>query len=193
MRQSRRLPLFPVVYIFIGAIVALAAHAAQAAKVRIPRACAGVRVGLVSDADVQKLFGKGYFAADESHLGGRYYVDPAHRVTLHVMIGTDRIIDGVEYRVGVHFPTTPTARMLKAAETTRLTGSEKVDGELPLGATMHDVRARYGKPVQDAVEGASRTLVYHVAGSRTPVLLDYDVNFAFRKGRLVGVLFDVSD
>jgi len=43
---------------------------------------------------------KAILSADESHAGGRYYIDPARRGTLHVEIGVDRMIDGVEYQEG---------------------------------------------------------------------------------------------
>ncbi len=188
--MSGRLALLIANCVVLVAAVIQTGSARQAGKPQIPQSCAGIKVGVANDADVQKLYGKGYFVANESHAGGRYYVDPGHRVTLHVEIGVDRIIDGLEYREGMQFPGKSTAQMLKAAETARLTGNEKVDGALPLGATMHDVRARYGKPTHDSVEDGRRTLAYNL---ENPSSGGYDVNFVFRKDRLVRVLFDVGD
>src|SRR5580693_9135296 len=106
--------------------------AKQSHKRHHPLSCVGITAGTSTDAMVQKLYGKGYFVPDESHLGGRYYVDPKHRVTLHTEIGTDWDIDGIEYQQGVHFPQKPTAKMLKAAETPQLTDNEKIDNMLLL-------------------------------------------------------------
>jgi hypothetical protein len=165
--------------------------AVKKVKPDVPHSCAGIEIEAAHDADVQKQYGKGYFVADESHLGGRYYIDTAHTVTLHVQIGTDRGIDGVEVQEGIHLPRKPTPQMLKAAETPRLPVNIKIDGELALGATLHEVRARYGKPTTDRQQGDLRTLGYTIPGSAHS--LEYDVNFIFSKGRLTHVLFDLSD
>ena len=165
-------------------------RAGQPGKATRPRAFAGIVFEAALDSDIQKRYGKGYFVRDESHGGGRYFVDPAHRVTLHVELGPDHTIDELVYQRGVHLPGNPTAKMLRAAETSRLTDHETVDNVIALGATPHAIRALYGKPHKESEENGERILAYDYY---PPNQVGYDANFVFRNAALVRVYFEGGD
>ena len=80
-----------------AALVLLSSAGANAApRVRAPEYplyCAGIVVGMSTDRDVQRMYGPGLYVRDEGHGGGRYFVDRHRRVTLHVEIGVDKVID----------------------------------------------------------------------------------------------------
>jgi hypothetical protein len=157
-------------------------------ELHYPLSCAGIKVGFATDAEVQRLYGKGYFVADEGFGGGRYYVDPKHQVTLHIEIFTDEAISLVEYQQDVHLPHKPTARIWKAAVTPHLTPDKKVQGGITLGASVQMVLSRYGKPTKSTTKKDSRVIEYD-ADERTMsgVAIDYDAKFRFRKNRLVSI------
>src|SRR5438034_10603280 len=69
-----------------------------------PLYCAGMMVGVSSSEDVQRMYGRGLYVSNEGHEGphggGRYFVDPHHRVTLHIVVGGDDMVEKVSYRRG---------------------------------------------------------------------------------------------
>jgi hypothetical protein len=151
-----------------------------------PLSCAGVTVGITTDAQVQRMYGKGYFVRGESHLGGRYYLDPRHSVTLHVSIGTDYVVDLVEYRKGVHLPSTRAAA-LNQATTPRLTGSKTVQGGIRLGADSASILRLFGSPQKGTLKAGDGTMEYEATERTMPDAIGYEGKFLFRHDRLVTV------
>ena len=154
---------------------------------RYPLQCVGISVGKSTDADVQRRFGKGYFARDEGHLGGRYFVDPKHSVTLHTEIGTDNIIDAIEYQQGVHLPVKLTPAVWKQATATKLTGGETVQGRFGLGALPMTVYLSYGKPAKNTLRDKKGAFEYRADLTMMAGVLDYEAHFRFQNNRLVSI------
>jgi hypothetical protein len=150
---------------------------------------AGIRIGLNAsyDWDVTKIFGEGLFAEDEGHGGGRYFTDKNRRVTLHVEIGVDRIIDTIELTKG---PVVP--KKLNSSDpkfvSIHLASSPTVDKNLSLGMSPDTVIGRLGKPDKDTKNGNERTLIYETDYEKdSRVSLVYEAEFKFEDGQLVKI------
>jgi len=160
----------------------------RAAK-NYPLSCAGIRVGVSTDAQVQRHYGKGYFVESEGHGGGRYFVDSRHRVTLHTEIGVDQIIESLEYQQGVHLPRQPTTAVWRQATAARLSAHEKVQGGIQLGARAQAVLGHYGRPTTNRLNSSTgvRIITYTADEKAMADVLFYEAEFRFRNDRLVGV------
>lgn len=140
-----------------------------------------------TDADVRRMYGEGLYVQDEGHLGGRYYVDPKHQVTLHTEIGVDRMITLVSYGQGVQLPEkyrTSRASLGKCLSA-RLTAGEHLQGGIRLGETSTYILQRFGKPKKDVRKEAVRTI--HYAAENRPYVVVYEAQYRFRNDRLIGI------
>lgn len=182
MKPSLRLRL-----VVSAALVCLAvAHADSAPPHgRLPSSLCGVSAGRTVDSEVTKRFGKGYFVADEDHLGGRYFVDPKHRITLHTTIGVDRVIFTVELTEGVRLPSR-SALALRRAETRALEPPKTLFRSLRLRDSAEAVRRAMGRPEEVPAPRGLRAIRYSAPESDEE--LDHHVEFRFRSDRLVSVL-----
>ena len=151
-----------------------------------PLNCAGIVVGISTERDVRRMYGDGLFAKDEGHGGGRYYVDPGRKVTLHVETGVDHYIESVTYGHGVHLPS-KSPRDLTRATTSRLAATEFCGVGIRLGVSPARLRAQLGPPKSDRRSGATRELRFETNYERSPYVLDYEAEFHFTNDRLVYV------
>ena len=179
----------------VGAVVALATGSTSSgapgrkSQARgYPLYCAGIVVGMSSERDVRRLFGPGLPAAREGHLGGRYYVDDGHRVTLHIETGVDRVIEKVEYGSGVRLPAgSRDARSVRAAGARWLHPDESIGPGLRLGCRRSEVEQQVGRPDRVRRLGEEETLEYATGYETNPYTLVYEAEFRFRQGRLIAV------
>ncbi|MFN3653302.1 MAG: hypothetical protein ACK47B_27285 [Armatimonadota bacterium] len=153
----------------------------------LPLYCAGIVVGMSKEPDVRRMYGDGFFVADEGHAGGRYYVDPRRQVTLHVTTGVDRVIESVTYSRGVRLPAGSGEPALKRASAPKLTADEHFGSGHRLGDTAAEIRRQLGKPDQERRRGAARVLRYETDYETTPYVLYYELELRFYQDRLVSV------
>lgn len=140
---------------------------------------AGITVGSTTDSQVQRLFGRGIFRADEGHTGGRYFLDSKRTSTLHVVEGVDRVVDELTVRSGID----PT---IKGAER-ELAVSKWFDPQegfgnwhaLHLGSSMKDVLDNLGEP-QKRLRG-DKWLYETTCACELPAYL----TVAFKGGRVI--------
>ena len=170
----------------VGNRSARAAAPKRSRKLRAyPLYCAGIAVGMSNERDVRRLYGPGFFAPDEGHLGGRYYVDPSHRVTLHVETGVDRIIEHVEFGSEVRLPKgAADANAIRLAEARWLHTDETIGTGHRLGETRTAIVADLGQPAADHRTATEETLRYETGIDQNPYTLVYEAEFRFRNGKL---------
>lgn len=176
---------------FLAVLLSLWQHGPRPQRhrmpLRYPSSMAGVRPGRTTDDHLTKLYGKGYFTDREGHLGGRYYTDVRHSMTLHVIIGVDSIADTVEIKPGVHLPKGAGSAGLAASTTSTFVPARvRVDG-FKLGDPSKPILARYGKPSQDLKNGSRREIIYMTDIDSTRDVLYYEAHFVFKGGKLVSV------
>lgn len=156
-------------------------------KRHYPLVGAGIKVGTSTDADVQRLYGKGYFAEDEGHLGGRYFVDSGHRVTLHIEMGVDHVVEEVEYQRGIHLPLPPTPKIWRQATSPHLTPDKTTQRGIKLGMQARAVMHLYGKPAKNGLRNGTGVIEYDADYKTMPHVLDYEAKFRFHRDRLISV------
>jgi hypothetical protein len=120
---------------------------------------AGVRLG-ADDGSVKKRLGRGLFTNQEDHGGGRYYVDAARTVTLHVQIGTDSAIDSIEFTSGIYLPAGLAVQDDLNVASSALTSSAITSKGIALGMSVAELKLRLGKPTRDDRTGVQRIIVY---------------------------------
>jgi hypothetical protein len=113
-----------------------------------------------SDESVVKRFGRGFFTDVEGHAGGRYYVDPSHRFTLHVVIGTDSAIDGIDLCDGVYLPAGIRPGDDPGLVSASLAKGAGVPSRIRLGMTASALLKALGKPSSDERTGVQRIIVF---------------------------------
>ncbi len=185
IRRAERILILICAFLFV--ISCCPAHSQHGKTLRYPVLCAGIKIEDYSEAKIQKLYGKGYFVPHEGHSGGRYYVDPKHKVTLHVEIGPDRTIDSVEYTLGVHLPVKATKTLWKQATTPCLDDTITVDGDLRLGSPVKTILQRYGKPAQNSLSNGNGSIVYTADEKRMRQVQFYEAEFRFHNSRLISM------
>jgi hypothetical protein len=150
----------------------------------LPKTLCGITAGKSVDKDVVRRYGKGFFAPNEDHGGGRYFVDPGKRLTLHTTIGVDSIIYKVECNEGVKLPSKST-RSLRQATTARLAVPKLLAGKLRFGASINSVERQYGAPA--GARAANRATVLIYTRHAKDDAFDYYVHFVFAHDKLVAV------
>jgi hypothetical protein len=118
----------------------------------------GVRVEY--DSQVTKALGPGLFTNEEGHGGGRYYTNPGHTVTLHVVIGTDGGLEEVDLTDGIALPNGLRLSDDRAFVSRALPANPSLNGKATLGSSVSAVRKQFGKPDQDFRTGVQRILTY---------------------------------
>lgn len=165
-----------------------AGHQGHESPLRYPATLAGIHPGKTFDGQVIKLYGTGYFAPREGHLGGRYFTDPRHKITLHVVLGVDRVIEEVEVRAGLWLPK---GGPVKQAESQRLIPQKIHVADFKMGDDRKGILARYGKPRKTTKDGERLVVKYETDYKSTRDVLFYEAEFTFTKGKLIGVrLYD---
>lgn len=157
----------------------------QRGPLRYPGSLAGIQPGKTADSEIVKLYGKGYFTSHEGHVGGRYFTDAGHSVTLHVVLGVDHIADEVEMQPGLHLPDGATASAVKHAESSKLVSGKIRVAQYKLGEAEKTILAKYGKPVSDKRSGTRREIVYKTDIDSTLDVLYYEAHFTFEHGKLI--------
>lgn len=66
-----------------------------------PLNLAGVVVGVTNESQSQRLLGEGVFRKDEGTTGGRYFIDATHKVTLHLIYGSDSVVEKLILSSGI--------------------------------------------------------------------------------------------
>ena len=169
----------------IGLYLLAAPPAAQApAATCLPPFWGGVLAGGSDRRDVEKLYGRGYFVANEGDSGGSWYRDAKGTVTLHAVYYTDRVVGDLEVFEGNALP--PSARKRPEAVSSYLQ-PPFLHGGLAFGAAEEAVLSNMGTPSRkEKSEEGLETLVY-VTSCRCE--LESGISFAFKKGRLVKVVY----
>jgi hypothetical protein len=62
---------------------------------------AGITLGNTTDSQVQRLLGSGLRRENEGDTGGRYYIDPKSRASLHIVCVTDTIVGKLTISEGI--------------------------------------------------------------------------------------------
>jgi hypothetical protein len=118
----------------------------------------GVKVA--NDAQVTKALGPGLLSDGEGHGGGRYYTNAGHTVTLHVVIGTDGVLEQVDLTNGIALPNGLRLSDDPAFVSRALPANPTLDGRATLGSSVSAIRKQFGTPDQDSTTGVQRTLTY---------------------------------
>ena len=153
---------------------------------RYPLSVAGIVVGKSTDSDVRRMYGDGFFVRDEGHGGGRYFVNPKHRVTLHSEIGVDHVIESVSYGRGIRLPRTlKAAAVVAKATSARLTPDKRLWPGFRLEERAGTILRRFGKPRSDRRSGSRRIVWYEADFHSMPGVLVYEAELHFENDRLV--------
>ena len=173
----------------IGALVPKEAGSAgrqERTRLDYPLYCAGIVVGMTTDRDVIRMYGRGLFVKSEGHGGGRYYVDAQRTCTLHVEIGVDSYIESVSYGKGVRLPASLRKELGKASPPS-LSSKEWIGTGMGLEDTAAAVLRQLGKPTSDHRSGKGRVIRYETDYHRNPYVLVYESRWEFVGDRLVAV------
>jgi hypothetical protein len=130
-----------------------------AAEKRYVDEIAKVRLG-ATDASVTKLLGPGLFTTQEGEGGGRYYVDAARTVTLHVEIGADSSVASLELSHGIVLPAGLTVADDPKVISRALTGNASASKGIKLGMSVAQLTKALGKPAHDERSGVQRIVSY---------------------------------
>lgn len=148
----------------------------------------GVKVD--NDRDVTKVLGPGLFTDREGHGGGRYYTDPRHTVTFHVVIGTDDSIEEIDLTDGISLPNGLRASDDPSFVSRALVSSPTLDGKTRLGASVSAVEKQFGRPDQSIKTGVQRVLTYDLDTGDDPWADPYaSSQFTFVGGKLRSVSY----
>jgi hypothetical protein len=118
----------------------------------------GVKVE--NERDVTRVLGPGLFTDQEGHGGGRYYTDPGHTVTFHVVIGTDNCLEEIDLTDGISLPNGLRASDDPSFVSRALLANPALDGKTRLGASVAAVEKQFRKPDQNVKTGVQRVLSY---------------------------------
>ena len=146
-----RRTLFVCCALAVGSVLSIQASdetAKAKGSVCWPLHFAGVTVGLTTDAQVQRLLGRGVYRPDEGHTGGRYFLDLKRTSTLHVVEGVDRVVEELTLRNGIDAALKPTEYAVSASRW--LNPGEGFGNwhALHLGSTMAEALENLGEPVR---------------------------------------------
>jgi hypothetical protein len=135
---------------------------------RYPMRLAGVFVGVSTGDAVRRYYGAGFFVEDEGHTGGLYYIDKAHSVTLHVVLGVDQVVEEVSLSEGLALPDSPIERLPVGVESERLDARAYTEAGVRLGVGPEVVMAAFGPPDADQSEAGVHTIKYVTDFEETP-------------------------
>ncbi len=111
-----------------------------------PLHLSGIVLGVTTDAQVERLLGRGVFRRDEGDTGGRYFTDMRGTATLHVISYTDYVVGEVTLRAGVDPAIKSKERQLAPS---KWFNPEEGFGKwhaLRLGSSKEEVRKNLGQP-----------------------------------------------
>jgi hypothetical protein len=143
----------------------------------------GVVLGISTDAEVQRLLGKGAYRPDQGDAGGRYFINTKRTTTLHAVSFTDAVVGEVTLSQGVDPSIGPNE--LKAVTSPFFDpdhGFVNVHA-LRLGSTKAEVLENLGPP-----EGDQTSNDWRYSTSCACEVPEYFRIF-FRKGRVYQVVF----
>jgi len=163
---------------------AFAASSSSQGTVCWPLGFAGVVLGVTTDSQVQRLLGQGIFRKDEGDTGGRYFIDPQGRATLHTVSYTDGIVGELTISSGID------AAIIRSGERKRAMtrwfhpkGGFGNWSALHLGSSKTEVLKNLGKPRKQVT---SDNWIYST--TCTCELPQY-FTLLFHNGQLVKVIF----
>lgn len=168
-------------------LLLLAVATASPKPTCLPPFWRGILAGGTTRSEVARLYGEGVFLPDEKGDPASYYLDRSGAVTLHVVYGTDDLVRTLEIINGNAVPegSRRNPRLISAYLRPPFVFGGL--GALTFGASMEDVRANMGEPVERARGDAeSSTFVYH---SSCACELASGISFTFRNGHLAKVAF----
>jgi hypothetical protein len=143
-----------------GSDSAKGAPSSSATARRYVQQIAGVNLG-DADASAIKVYGPGLFTTKEGDGGGRYYVDAAHTKTLHLELGAESVIDGIELSYGVILPAGLTLHDDPRVISPALAGTVPASKGITLGMSMAQIKERLGEPSREERTGVMRTFAYY--------------------------------
>lgn len=164
------------------------APTSSAAARRYVQQIAGVNLG-DDDGSAARLYGPGLFTTKEGDGGGRYYVDAAHTKTLHLELGAESTIDGVELSYGVILPAGLTLQDDPRVISPALAGTAVASKGITLGMSMAQIKDRIGEPSREERTGVMRTLAYYADGDDS----NYYAEFMFVGNRLRSIWISDSE
>jgi hypothetical protein len=153
---------------------------------RYPIRCANIFVGITTDPIVCAIYGEGAFAELEGHGGGRYFTDTEKSVTLHTVIGVDKVIDEASIEEGLQIPDEIKSKAENLVSQW-LKKSVSVEGGIRLGASLSEVTTRYGPPDEQHTANGKNILKYRADYLDLEYVLEYEARFEFVRDRLVKV------
>lgn len=158
----------------------------------IVRHVAGIGVGALStDEDVVQRFGEGLYVEAEGHGGGRYFTNATRSLTLHTVIGVDRMTEFIELREGLHLPGVSADALPQSAISKVLDDVPQADHGIRLGIPPAKLRAILGPPMTDDVVQGRRVVSYESAYENDDrESLYYLAHFEFVDNRLVRIALD---
>jgi hypothetical protein len=154
----------------IGAVLSMVLLAGDP-EPRLVLQVAGLAVRDTVDEQVVAALGAGCFREDEGHGGGRYYVDPTARVTLHTEIGVDYMTETLELLPGVQVP--DECRNSPALVSARLSSSPSVDYGLSLGMSEAALISALGAPARREERAGRTVLTYYADAERELYVAEY--------------------
>jgi hypothetical protein len=130
----------------VGQSSSPASSATRKGTVCWPLNFAGITIGVNTDAQVQRLLGKGVLRHGEGHTGGRYFIDVNNTATLHIVEGVDQVVEELTVVEGVSPEITASERAIATSEW--FVPREHFGNwhALHLGSTEHEVLANLGEP-----------------------------------------------
>jgi len=143
-----------------GSDSAKGAPSASASARRYVQQIAGVNLG-DTEASAIRVCGSGLFTTQEGDGGGRYFVDPAHTKTLHLELGAESVIDGIELSYGVILPAGLTLQDDPHVISPALAGTVSASKGITLGMSMAQIKERLGEPSRQERTGVMRTFAYY--------------------------------
>jgi hypothetical protein len=186
----KTIPAFLSLLAFALAFPALAQPAARPADTSAglaticdPPHWAGIVPCITEDRDVVALHGKGLFADDLGHDGGRYYTDKDRKITLIVEIGTDHVIESVTIVSGLEAPEGSPLKALPVSK--RIEADERIcnEGDLEVGAPAELVRKLLGETHDIEKVADGEVLRYETRPGGTDDIVP-EVYFTIRKGKI---------
>ncbi len=155
----------------------------------LPLNCAGVNLGkdYSLDSTVVAIYGEGLFDGNAGHGGARFFVDPAKKVILMSVIGTDRVIEECGI-TAINFPFAFVAdKMDSIPVAEHLQADSLLIKDIQLGDGADKIIRNFGTPNRDSLKENVRTLIYTDDYMFWEEVLFYSAEFVLISDELVRV------
>lgn len=124
------------------------AHSADSTSRSVcwPLNFAGITLGVTTDAEVQRLLGKGVVYEEPPAMDSRYFIDSKRSASLHVVSYTDEVVGEVTLLVGIDPGIHPNERKLAVTKWFNPDDGFGNWHALRLGSSKEEVIKNLGKP-----------------------------------------------